>query len=67
MKEKVIETAGRVWEYLKHEGKTNINKLPKLLNEKEVVVFQALGWLAREDKINYLISKRQTFISLSNK
>ena len=28
------------------------------------MVLQALGWLAREDKINYTVKNRRTFISL---
>ncbi len=28
------------------------------------LVFQALGWLAREDKIDYTVKNRRTFVSL---
>ena len=34
------------------------------LKEKDEVVFQALGWLAREDKIDYTVKNRRTFVSL---
>jgi hypothetical protein len=30
------------------------------------IVYQALGWLAREDKINYHTEERKTFVSLSH-
>ena len=30
------------------------------------IVYQALGWLAREDKINYHTQKRKIFVSLSH-
>lgn len=64
MKDKIIETAGKAWRYLGQNGETNVDQLPKTLKEKEPVVFQALGWLAREDKLNYTIKNRRTFVSL---
>jgi hypothetical protein len=64
MKEKVIEIAGKTWRYLGQNGQTNVNQLAKSLKEKDEVVFQALGWLAREDKIVYTVKNRRTFVSL---
>ena len=64
MKEKVIESAGKVWRYLGQNGQTNVGQLPKALKDKEEVVLQALGWLAREDKIEYTVKNRRTFVSL---
>lgn len=64
MKEKVIETAGKVWRFLGQNGQTNISQLAKSLKEKDEVVLQAIGWLAREDKIDYATKNRRIFISL---
>ena len=64
MKEKVIEAAGKTWKFLAEKGEQNITQLPKILKEEEAVVYQALGWLAREDKINYTVKNKQTFVSL---
>ena len=64
MKEKVIETAGKVWRFLGQNGQTNVSQLGKSLQEKDEVVLQALGWLAREDKIDYTVKNRRTFVSL---
>ena len=64
MKEKIIETAGKAWRFLGQNGEANVDQLPKVLKEKEHVVFQALGWLAREDKLNYSTKNRRTFVSL---
>lgn len=64
MKDKVIETAGKTWRFLGQNGETNVSQLPKVLQEKPEVVLQAVGWLAREDKINYSIKNRRTFVSL---
>jgi hypothetical protein len=65
MKAKVGETAGRVWETLKNKEKVEISALAKILKEKTVVVYQAVGWLAREDKISYHIRGNKIYISLS--
>ena len=64
MKEKIIEAAGKTWRYLGQNGETNISQLPKSLQEKDEVVLQAVGWLAREDKVEYTIKNRRTFVSL---
>jgi len=64
MKERVGETAGKVWRYLGQNGPANVHQLCKALKEKDEAVLQALGWLAREDKINYTVKNRRTFVSL---
>jgi Mn-dependent DtxR family transcriptional regulator len=65
MKDKIGETAGKIWNLLKEKGEVNISQLPRLLNEKSVIVQQALGWLAREDKIEYRTEAGKTRISLT--
>lgn len=67
MKVKVGETAGKIWNLLKEKGEVNISQLPRLLNEKSVIVHQALGWLAREDKIEYRTEAGKTYIFLNEK
>lgn len=67
MKERVIETAGKTWRYLGQHGQTNVSQLSKALKEKDEVVLQALGWLAREDKIGYSVKNRRTFVALVDK
>ena len=64
MKEKVIETAGKTWRFLGQNGQTSVVQLAKALKEKDELVLQAIGWLAREDKINYATKNRRTFVSL---
>ena len=66
MKDKIGEIAGKIWTILGKRQNVNISKLPKILKEKGEIVYQALGWLAREDKINYHTKERKTFISLSH-
>lgn len=65
MKEKIGKTAGKIWKLLQKHDEISISQFPKMLNEKAVIVNQALGWLAREDKINYRQESNRTLISLS--
>jgi hypothetical protein len=64
MKDRIGEIAGRIWTILGEKQDVDILKLPKILKEKGEIVYQALGWLAREDKINYHTKERKTFVSL---
>lgn len=58
------KTAGRVWETLRTHGPLPISQLPKKVKERDMVVYQALGWLAREDKIVYETKGKTTLVSL---
>lgn len=64
MKEQIGETAGRVWQTLSEHGELDLARLTKLVQENEKTVHQALGWLAREDKINIHLKGNKTTISL---
>ena len=66
MKDRIGDTAGKIWRILGEKQNINISNLPKILKEKEEVVYQALGWLAREDKIKYHIKERKAFVSLTH-
>jgi hypothetical protein len=65
VKEKIGETAGKIWKVLKEKKEVDISQLPRLLKEKSVIVYQAVGWLAREDKIAYRTKAAKTYISLT--
>ncbi len=65
MKEKIGKTAGKIWDILQKQEEVAISQFPGMLNEKAVIVNQALGWLAREDKINYRKEGNRTLISLA--
>ncbi|OGX25459.1 MAG: hypothetical protein A2787_06700 [Omnitrophica WOR_2 bacterium RIFCSPHIGHO2_01_FULL_48_9] len=65
MKEKVIEAAGKTWQFLGKNGETAVSDLPKFIKEKDEIVLQALGWLAREDKINYLNKNKRDIVALA--
>ena len=57
--------AGEVWRLLDGEGDLSITDIRKKLNLSEPLLYLAIGWLCREDKIHcydkrggYVCSKR---------
>ncbi|MBN2477187.1 MAG: winged helix-turn-helix domain-containing protein [Pirellulales bacterium] len=48
---RIGDTAGMVWMALSENGPLSIAKLTKNVGQPRDLVMQALGWLAREDKI----------------
>jgi hypothetical protein len=44
-------TAGKVWEYLNKKGEANIVELLNGVVGDASLIYLALGWLAREDKL----------------
>ena len=59
------EVAGCVWQELAKVETTSISKLTKSVDAPRDVVLQAIGWLARENKIEIFEKSRGRFISLS--
>ncbi len=49
--ETVGATAGRVWHTLHEEGELRLSALQKRVDASSPLLHMALGWLAREDKI----------------
>jgi hypothetical protein len=65
MKERVGLTAGGIWDLLSKKGEISVTQLAKVVKEKPLVIHQALGWLAREDKIFYREEGLKLFVSLT--
>ena len=63
MEERIAECANRIWVLLHKTPEVNILRLPELLGERNVIAYQALGWLARDSKIHYAQKGSQVFIS----
>ena len=66
MKTKIGEMAGRVWKVLGEKETVAVSRLPQVLKEKGEIVYQALGWLAKEGKIDFHKKEGKTFASLSS-
>jgi len=59
------ESAGAIWQILSKQGPTPLTKLVKQAKAPRDVVMQALGWLAREDKIVIEEEGRSRVVSLA--
>lgn len=64
LKEKLGLTAGRVWKLLHDKGEISIAQLARLLRERIDNVYLALGWLAREDKVEFRTKANRAYVSL---
>jgi hypothetical protein len=64
MKDKVIQTAGKVWKVLGEKGPVSAAQLAKAIKTNAEITNQAIGWLAREDKIKYIEKGSRVIISL---
>jgi hypothetical protein len=58
IKSQVGEAAGRVWQALTTDGPMTLAQLKKKLSGQGDMLGYALGWLAREDKIDMVLQKK---------
>jgi len=58
------DTAGTVWKILSEDGPLSMARLVKAVGEPRDTVMQALGWLAREEKISIEEEGRSRIVSL---
>jgi hypothetical protein len=54
LKAEIGKTAGEVWRYLGKKGKASLTELPAEVKVNPDLVNQALGWLAREEKVKFI-------------
>lgn len=59
------ETAGKVWHFLDEAGEANLNQIKKGVKADPNLILQAIGWLAREDKL--IIEKKGRFVTYALK
>lgn len=57
-------TAGNVWAYLNDNGPTSLAALKKNLPDSNDFIIAAIGWLAREDKLDFQPSGRTFKVTL---
>ena len=58
------DTAGKVWSYLEKHGRSSISAVEKGSSAPKREVQMALGWLAREGKIELAEEKRALYVWL---
>lgn len=61
---RIGETAGLVWQTLHARGPLALSRLVAEVDAPRDLVMQALGWLAREDKITIDSSARGRIVAL---
>jgi len=64
IKTRIGETAGRIWHLLNDEGPQTFSQLKKRLRESGELLSFALGWLAREDKVDITQEKKTIRVAL---
>ena len=64
IKAQVGEMAGEVWELLASDGPLTPAQLKMKLNAPVEILSYALGWLAREDKIEFIAEKKTLLVQL---
>ena len=57
MQDKIGYVAGNIWQHLERKGEMTPKKLSTVMKESPNVVYLALGWLARENKIEFQPTK----------
>lgn len=57
-------TSGVVWRILSEDGGMSLPKLTKAVGEPRDLVMQAVGWLAREDKLDVEETSRGRIVTL---
>lgn len=58
------KVAGLVWDLLAGEEPISLSQIAKRIDEPRDVVMQAVGWLAREDKLRFEEQGRTRLVAL---
>ena len=56
--------AGVIWRLLSEKGKLSIREIGELTNFRGAFIMLSLGWLSREDKINFVETQGTLYIEL---
>ena len=64
IQEQIIESAGQIYNYLSNKGEVSISKMRKDLSLNENFTEMGLGWLSREDKLEYTQKAKSVTVRL---
>lgn len=65
MEDTIGEVAGDVWDFLEDSGETSVSAVTKNVEAPGTKVYMAIGWLAREGKLEFVERKRGRAVRLS--
>lgn len=64
MNETIGDAAGKIWHFLNENGPSTVTKMEKETGIAKNDIQRAIGWLAKEDKLNIETKGRVETISL---
>ena len=64
IQQEIIIAAGAIYNYLSEKGEVSISKMKKDLDLYDNFAEMGLGWLSREDKIDYTKKIRSVLVKL---
>jgi hypothetical protein len=64
IQQEIINAAGLIYNYLSDKGEVSISKMKKDLDLYENFTEMGLGWLSREDKLEYTKKLRSVTVKL---
>lgn len=64
IKNEIGSNAGNVYKLLSQRGRLTLRKIGELTQGQEYVIYLALGWLLRENKISVLEQNGELFFEL---
>ncbi len=62
--DQIGEVAGHIWHLLNQQGSLSLTRIVRDVDAPRDVVMQAIGWLAREEKIAIEEESRSKVVSL---
>jgi len=62
--DEIGHVAGEVWQLLNDQNGQSLASIKKSINAPEAIILAAIGWLAREGKLQFETSGRNTNVSL---
>jgi hypothetical protein len=65
MIQSIGDTAGKVWNFLNEKGEATLSQLKRGVKGDPNLILEAIGWLAREDKLR--IEKKGRYVTYSLK
>jgi len=64
MTETIGEAAGKVWSFLSENGPSSVNKIATETGINKNDIQRAIGWLSKEDKLDFELKGRTETLSL---
>ncbi|MCD6203635.1 MAG: winged helix-turn-helix domain-containing protein [Methanophagales archaeon] len=64
MIEEIGTVAGEIWHLLKEKGELSVSGVVAEINASQSIAYMGLGWLAREDKLEFVKKSRGVYVRL---